>query len=476
MTTHTLTGIQVTFSGATATATALQTLKLVTTEKFSFSYRLTAPSETALSAATIKATYGTAMHSVTLGSTRITLDGNTKVGQYTWGEGKSALIMEVTTSATSKSYFVLDGTALPSFATISAYNAFMAALTGTTSVSRKFDVRGPNLPIDPKKVPSFTASTEDDVITGNTAFGDNFTKTIFTGTGNDNVTGLATNDKIDAGAGNDTVNGLAGNDSIDGKAGNDSLLGGDGDDTVLGNVGDDTIFGGNGNDSIKGGTGNDNLSGDAGNDKILGEAGNDNINGGAGSDHLVGGGGNDTLVGGADNDSIFGGNDNDSITGDAGDDLLRGERGADTIDGGTGEDKIDGGYGDDVLRGGADNDTINGNIGNDLINGDGGNDSILGGDGKDTITGGAGNDTIKGGSGADVFVFADGHGADRILDFKDNVDTLQFTAGLAGNSVAAALNNAEQAGRNVVFDFGDGDTLVIMNITKAKLLNDIDII
>lgn len=472
MTTHTITGIQVTFSGSNATAVAAQTMSMVTTDKFAFSYKLTTQAADAFSPITVRATSGSALYSVSVGGTRVSLDASAKVAQYSWGDGYTARILEVTTSATTKAYFVLDGEALPTFANLAAYQSFFTGLTNITSVSRNFDGTPPTVNRSPKDLKSFTASADNDTIVANATF-DNY-KVWNTGAGNDNITGLSTNEKFDLGVGNDTVNAGAGNDTVDGKAGNDSILGADGNDSLIGNVGDDTINGGNGDDIVRGGVGNDSILGDAGNDKLFGDAGNDYVSGGAGTDSIVGSTGNDTLLGGSENDTIYGGNDNDSIQGDAGDDLLRGDRGNDTVDGGAGADKMDGGYGNDVLRGGSENDTINGNVGNDSIQGDAGNDSLMGGDGKDTIVGGAGADTLKGGSGEDSFVFSLGHGADRVLDFKDNVDTLTFHTNLGNSSVSAALAEATQVGRNVVFNFGDGDTLTVLNITKLKLQNDID--
>ncbi|MBM3604778.1 MAG: hypothetical protein FJX25_08485, partial [Alphaproteobacteria bacterium] len=73
---------------------------------------------------------------------------------------------------------------------------------------------------------------------------------------------------------------------------------------------------------------------------------------------------------------------------------------------------IVGGEGADDLRGGAGNDTIRGNGGND------------------TLTGGAGNDELWGGAGNDRFVFGNGAGSDRIMDFQtgDKIDLSQMDA------------------------------------------------
>ncbi len=108
---------------------------------------------------------------------------------------------------------------------------------------------------------------------------------IFTGDGDDVITGGFIGDKISAGAGNDIVEGFKGADLIYGgdgddtiygdtqspsgipvQDGNDTLYGGAGDDVINGGAGDDLIFGGEGNDTIRGGTGDDTLRGGEGAD------------------------------------------------------------------------------------------------------------------------------------------------------------------------------------------------------------------
>ncbi len=151
-------------------------------------------------------------------------------------------------------------------------------------------------------------------------------------------------EEIETGAGNDTINMAAsnssqtvysgaGDDSITGGGGDDLVYAGDGSDSVTGGGGADLIYGGAGADTLTGGTGNDTLYGGDGDDSLSGEAGDDALFGGEGSDQIDGGTGNDTIEGGAGNDSITGGSGND------------------TIAGGTGRDTIDGGDGDDVIYG-----------------------------------------------------------------------------------------------------------------------------
>ena len=126
------------------------------------------------------------------------------------------------------------------------------------------------------------------------------------------------------------------------------------------------------------------------------------------------------------------------------DDVLQGRNGVDVnLDGGAGNDFIDGLNGNNVLVGGA------------------GDDSIYGRAGTDTLDGGTGNDTLSGGADADTFVFADGYGADTILDFEDGTDTIDLTGVSGVSSAVDVFNRASLNGADTVIDLGGGDTLTI---------------
>ncbi|MDX1919081.1 MAG: calcium-binding protein [Candidatus Caenarcaniphilales bacterium] len=81
--------------------------------------------------------------------------------------------------------------------------------------------------------------------------------TVFTGSGNDTITGGNKSESLNSGSGNDTVNGGGGNDTIDGGSGDDTLNGDAGNDSIFGNSGNDTIDGGAGNDVLYGGSNDD---------------------------------------------------------------------------------------------------------------------------------------------------------------------------------------------------------------------------
>ncbi|MGB3245304.1 MAG: S8 family serine peptidase [Sulfitobacter sp.] len=231
---------------------------------------------------------------------------------------------------------------------------------------------------------------------------------VFTGDGNDTVTGDSSVTNVSTGRGNDRLI-SSGTGAWDAGAGNDFALSGLGIEQMDGGDGFDYIdhraFNGNylfnmdsGATNYAGesftnfevaymGEGNDTVIGTANRDYVYAFGGNDSITGNAGGDYLYGYDGNDTIDGGADNDYINGLNDNDSLIGGAGDDTIYGGSGNDVVLGGTGTDTLFGGNGDDTLNGGLFKDSVNGDAGNDLF-------QITGGDFGDDIDGGADNDTL----------------------------------------------------------------------------------
>ena len=104
-------------------------------------------------------------------------------------------------------------------------------------------------------------------------------------------------------------------------------------------------------------------------------------------------------------------------------------------------DRLDGHEGADILRGFARNDILNGYGGNDRLLGDKGNDNLSGGGGNDILRGGRGDDLLMGGLGNDRFVFINGDGADRVLDFSQG-DTLFLRGYLdAGQTLEEAASD-----------------------------------
>ncbi|WP_439111804.1 calcium-binding protein [Lentibacter sp.] len=200
----------------------------------------------------------------------------------------------------------------------------------------------------------------------------------------------------------------------------------DGDDVIVGGAGEDSVLGGDGNDEVRGGAGDDDLRGNAGRDVLYGDEGNDNLKGGKGADMIFGGADADTLKGNKQSDELYGG---------------------------SGDDTLKGGNGDDLLEGGD------------------GNDNLSGGKKQDTLDGGAGDDILKGGFGADVFIF--NGGADVITDFGKGADQLDIdiALGAEGGTTLAEFIAAygSQVGDDTVFDFGNGNSLTLEDVTLTSL-------
>ena len=126
-------------------------------------------------------------------------------------------------------------------------------------------------------------------------------------------------------------------------------------------------------------------------------------------------------------------------------------------------------YRDTVIEhfvGGSGNDEVTGNdADNTLIGGDG-DDVLDGGAGDDRLDGGRGADTLTGGTGADTFRYASSaFGADRITDFEDGTDTIDFR----GSGLRYADLAIGDSGRDKVVDAGSGNTITLVGQAGATI-------
>lgn len=359
-----------------------------------------------------------------------------------------------------------------------------------------------------------TAADGDDDVSGNDGDdnldggdGDDF---IRGGAGVDTLTGGNGNDLVFGGSGNDIFVGVAGDgaardrDIFDGGSGVDRLtfvtsavgvevklqngtaLTTDGDlirlteiENVFGSFFAENFIVGDDEDNILiGGGSNDVIFGELGDDSIFGIGGENVLQGGIGDDLLAatnvfGNGGADTFLrGGSGNDVVHGAAGNDSGQGDSGTDTFNGNGGNDLFFGGTGDDVLNGGDGNDALRGDTQNDTLNGDDGDDGLKGGSGNDILVGGDGTDTLlgengddtlTGGAGVDRITGGAGTDTFKLVDNFGFDKIFDFEDGSETLDFTGNATINSIGDLIITAFNLGADTkITDAGNAANFIIL--------------
>ena len=103
-----------------------------------------------------------------------------------------------------------------------------------------------------------------------------------------------------------------------------------------------------------------------------------------------------------------------------------------------------------------------------VINSPGPGSTLTGGAGNDTLNASRGPDVLTGAGGADRFVFADGWGADRIADFRDE-DLLDLTA-VTGLTSFAQLTLQDEAG-GVRVSFG-GDSILLEGWTSGQLSAD----
>ncbi|HJV53156.1 MAG TPA: hypothetical protein VJ652_16935, partial [Noviherbaspirillum sp.] len=306
------------------------------------------------------------------------------------------------------------------------------------------------------------------------------------GAGDDTLKGGAGNDTLSGGDGNDTADysdetadvtvNLGSGTGTDGNGGTDTysdienIRGGSGNDRLTGNASDNAIDGGAGNDTLAGGAGDDTLIGGSGNDLadyssdtagvVIDLSGGTATGAGSGNDTL---GGIENAAGGSGYDSVTGSDGDNLLIGNGGNDTLRGGAGNDTLRGGTGSDLLDGGDGTDV----ADYSDVAGPLNIDLgagtvSGGNAGNDTLvsiegaIGTGGADTITGSAGGDIIDGGAGADRITAGDGN--DTIVY---DVNDLSVDGGDGGADVLTV---------------GDGATTIDLTLTDDAVIKNIELI
>jgi len=160
-------------------------------------------------------------------------------------------------------------------------------------------------------------------------------------------------------------------------------------------------------------------------------------------------------------ENATGGSGDDTIIGNGLANMLQGKGGSDTINAGANDDQIKGGGGKDILKGQG---------GKDNLKGGSGNDTLKGGAGKDTLNGQEGNDKLFGNKGPDRFVFTKNGDKDTIRDFENDIDEIRI---IGLGTEAQVLAMASNIDGDVVFDFGNGDMLTVLNTTVAEISDDI---
>ena len=182
-------------------------------------------------------------------------------------------------------------------------------------------------------------------------------------------------------------------------------------------------------------------------------------------DTLRGTAASDDILGNAGDDSLFGREGRDRLDGGIGDDRLRGGGGDDMLLGQTGSDRLFGEAGHDTLMGGTGDDMLSGGTGNDMLVGGTGRDRLVGGAGNDRLEGGAARDVLVGGAGADTFVFdlADAGEMDVIRDFSLSDGDRIVITGLSGAGVEADdFSIVERNGASFIqMETDDGNTRMV---------------
>ncbi len=280
-----------------------------------------------------------------------------------------------------------------------------------------------------------------------------------------------------------TLFGNSGDDTLDGGEGNDVLHGLGGVDTMIGGSGDDVYYVENIGDRITERTGE-------GYDRVVTTIDYTLATGQAIEQLAARGTAGLTLTGNEIANTLFGNTGHDRLIGGEGNDVLHGLGGIDTMIGGLGDDTY---YieniGDLIIeRAGEGYDRVVATVdyalaagqaleqlaasgtaglrltGNEVAN------TLFGNAGADTIDGGAGNDLLYGRGGSDVFMFGDGWGADRVADFQNDVDTLDFS-NVTGLDAYTSLV-ITQSGAHAVIAFG-GNTVTVANTRIADLTDDV---
>ena len=162
---------------------------------------------------------------------------------------------------------------------------------------------------------------------------------------------------------------------------------------------------------------------------------------------------------------LVGSDEGESLLGSASDDFLEGLGGADILDGGDGADTAsytssDVGVAVDLSTGKGEKGDAEGDIFVSIENlvGSAHGDSLTGDAEANTLEGGGGDDTLVGGAGADTYVFAEGDGANTIVEVGEEgvVNTLRFEGDYEVSDFSFARSSEDGTDLVIVADT-DGD-------------------
>ena len=309
---------------------------------------------------------------------------------------------------------------------------------------------------------------------------------VFSGSGNDTITGSVAIDFIQGGDGVDLIDGAGGNDVLNGEGGDDILLHGVGRDRFIGGTGSDTadysavdvdvvadlstlvdgyaevIVGDPEDLEIDQLTEVENIRTGSGADVLIGDMQDNHLSGGGGTDTLVGGLGNDTLDGGAGRDIADYSSSLSPIVTNLTldeDNVFIDESNIDTL---IDIEHVIGSEYDDVMEGGAADDTFWAGAGNDVLIGGEGSNTLDGGDGDEDIVDFSGSSTgvrvnFGGGTDNEGYVIAThGSDVDRLKNIEDLIGS-DHDDHLTGDEADQTIIGRE--GNDFIDGAGGNDTL-----------------
>ncbi len=289
----------------------------------------------------------------------------------------------------------------------------------------------------------------------------------------DNLRGDESANRLQGGAGDDYLRGGDGADRLDGGDGIDLIFYWGSDEGVTVNLEEGTGKGGHAEGDVI--VDVERVQGSDYRDVLIGDNGENVLQGLDGNDELQGGNGNDWLEGSAGADRLDGGSGSDTASYQFSDAGVAVNLKNGTSEGGHAEgdvivnvENIGGSDHDDLLSGDEEANILRGYDGDDELRGNSGDDWLYGNAGDDRLDGGGGADRLYGDEGNDTFIFGNGHGHDRILDFTNDEDQIDLSAlNLSGFDELTITSISD----SVEIDLTEhgGGTILLQNFDMADL-------
>ena len=111
-------------------------------------------------------------------------------------------------------------------------------------------------------------------------------------------------------------------------------------------------------------------------------------------------------------------------------------------------------------------DQLIGSAARDVLWGAAGDDTLRGRGAGDTLKGGKGDDLLNGGKGSDIFIFDNGDGSDRVLDFD------AIGGGKDQDYIGVEAKDdftIRRSGSDTVIDFGNDDIITLVGVHRSDV-------